>query len=160
MFEKVLVCLDGSPLAEEILPYITEEGRHFSKVVFIRVLDAPVVDVGVGIPGGELAPFQTGKMLKDFKKALGDAPRYLERKAKPLTDKGVDVEFVVQEGAPGPLILQYAQDNGVTMIAMAMHGHSGFREVLGSTAEFVLKHAGLPVLMMTPKHKMKRGEED
>ena len=153
MFEKILVCLDGSPLAEGILPYIVEESRHFTKITFIMVLDAPVIDVSVGVPGGELAPFQTGKMLKGFKRALDDAPQYLDKLAQPLRDKGIDVEIAVTEGSPARAILDYAKDNGVTMIAISTHGHSGFREALGSTAEYVLKHAGIPVLMMAPKGK-------
>jgi len=153
MFEKVLVCLDGSRLAEEILPYIMEESRHFSKVTLIKVLDPPVVDIPIGVPGENLLPFQSKTMLKSFRKSLvADSPAYLEKQAAPLREKGLDVETVVLEGTPAQTIIDYCRENNITMLAICTHGHSGLREItIGSTAEYLLKHAGLPVLMVSPK---------
>jgi nucleotide-binding universal stress UspA family protein len=49
-------------------------------------------------------------------------------------------------------IIDYAQNNDISLIAIATHGLSGLREIaLGSTAEYVHKNSGLPVLMITPK---------
>jgi len=151
MFEKVLVCLDGSALAEAILPYITQESRRFQKLIFLSVVHSPVVTLPVGVPGEAAGPVRTDAMLKTFKQALEDTPYYLEEKAKPLREKGLEVECAVVQGAPGPAIIDYARENGVGLIALATHGHSGLRQVaLGSTAEFVLRNAGLPVLIVTP----------
>ena len=53
MFEKVVVCLDGSELAEQILPYVTEEAMHFgSKVVLLQVISLPIIPMPIA---GELA---------------------------------------------------------------------------------------------------------
>ena len=42
MFEKILVCLDGSKLAEQILPYATEQAKRFnSKVVLFQAFTIP-----------------------------------------------------------------------------------------------------------------------
>jgi len=42
MFKKILVCLDGSSLAEQILPHATEQAIKFDcKVVLLRVIDVP-----------------------------------------------------------------------------------------------------------------------
>jgi nucleotide-binding universal stress UspA family protein len=157
MFDKILVCLDGSPLAEEILPYIIEESIHFSEIVLLTVVNPPVVELPIGVPGGELGPLQTKKMLKNFRDALTkDAPEYLERQAEPLRAKGLEVETVVLEGTPAKAIMDYAAENGVTMLAIATHGHGNLRELtVGSTAEYILKHSGLPVLMVTGKRKGK-----
>jgi nucleotide-binding universal stress UspA family protein len=157
MFEKILVCLDGSPLAEEILPYVTAESRHFTKIVLLRVVNPPVVDLPLGVPGAELGPLQTKTMLKHFRDTLTkDAPDYLEKQAAPLREKGLEVETAVLEGTPAKTIIDYAAENGVTMLAIATHGHGGLREItVGSTAEYILKHSGLPVLMITPKKKGK-----
>jgi nucleotide-binding universal stress UspA family protein len=157
MFEKILVCLDGSPLAEAVLPYITQESRHFTRIVLIRVVDQPVVDIPIGIPGANLPPMKTEGMMARFRKELvEDAPAYLEKVAQPLREKGLNVVIVVLEGQPSRTIIDYARDNGVTLIAAATHGHSGLREVvMGSTAEYLLKHSGLPVLMVTLGGKKK-----
>jgi nucleotide-binding universal stress UspA family protein len=155
MFEKVLVCLDGSPLAEEILPYITKEARHFTKIILLEVLNEPVVDLPIGIPGETMMRVQTKTMMQNFRKAVTeDAPAYLEKKAQPLRDKGMDVECVVLEGAPAQSIIDYAHENEIGLLAIATHGHSGFREVvMGSTAEYLLKQSGLPMLMVKPGKK-------
>jgi nucleotide-binding universal stress UspA family protein len=151
MFEKVLVCLDGSALAEEILPYIAGDSRSFGKVILLRVLAPPKVELPLGVPGETLAPVQTNSMLKHLQQDLEDTPAYLESKAQPFRAKGLDVECVVLEGIPSRAIIDYARDNKVGLIAIATHGHSGLRHItLGSTAEYLLKHSGLPVLMVTP----------
>ena len=94
-------------------------------------------------------------MQEDMKKT----PPYLEAKARPLRDKGFDVECVVLEGTPAQSIVDYARDNEVGLIAVATHGHTGFREILmGSTAEYLVKHSGLPILMVTPVKKTKSGK--
>ncbi len=155
MLEKVLVCLDGSPLAEEVLPYIAAE-HGIGKVILVKVLAPPEVNLPIGIPGETLAPVSTGGRLERFEKELDEAPAYLEAKAQPLRDAGLDVETVVLQGPPAESIIEYAHDNGVTLIAIGTHGHSGFRNVtVGGTAEYVLRHSGLPVLLITPQIKIK-----
>jgi nucleotide-binding universal stress UspA family protein len=152
MFEKVLVCLDGSALAEEILPYIAADSRSFGKIILLKVLATPGVDLPIGVPGETLGPVQTNAMFKHLQQEMEETPAYLEAKAKSLRDKGLDVECVVLQGIPSQAIIDYARDNEVGLIAIATHGHSGLRQItLGSTAEYLLKHAGLPVLMVTPR---------
>jgi nucleotide-binding universal stress UspA family protein len=152
MFDKVLVCLDGSVLAEQILPYIAADSRSFKKIVLLNVIATPGVDIHLGVPGETTGPLQTKSMLEHVQKELKEMPDYLESKAQPLREIGIDVECVVLEGTPTKAIIDYAHDNDVGLIAIATHGHSGLRHItMGSTAEYLLKHAGLPVLMVTPK---------
>jgi len=154
MFKKVLVCLDGSSLAEQILPYIAGDSRSFKKIVLLKVIPTPGVDIPIGVPGETAAPLQTKSMLERVKKELEQAPDYLEARAQPLRDMGLDIECVVLEGAPARTIIDYAHDNNFGLIAIATHGHSGLRHItMGSTAEYILKNAGLPVLMVTPRKK-------
>jgi nucleotide-binding universal stress UspA family protein len=152
MFEKVLVCLDGSELAEKILPRIAGEGRCLGKVILVKVLAPPELNLPIGIPGETLAPVSTGARLAHYQKEMEETPAYLEARAQQLRESGLDAEPVVLQGVPSQAIIDYARDNGVTLIAIATHGHSGFRHItLGSTAEYVLRHSGLPVLMVTPQ---------
>jgi nucleotide-binding universal stress UspA family protein len=156
MFEKVLVCLDGSELSEEILPYIEEDGRSFSKIILLKVIGTPGVTLPLGVPGEALSPVQTSTMMKRLQEELEKTPPYLESKAQPLRDKGLNVECVTLEGSPSQAIIDYARDNQIGLIAVATHGHSGLRHLtMGSTAEYLLKHSGLPILMVTPFKKGK-----
>jgi len=158
MFEKVLVCLDGSALSEEILPYIEKESRSLGKIILLEVIGTPGVSLPLGVPGEAISPVQTNAMMKRVQEEMEKAPAYLEAKAQPLRDKGLEVECVVLEGTPSQAIIEYARDNEIGLIALATHGHSGFRHItLGSTAEYVLKNSGLPILMVTPFKKSKTG---
>jgi nucleotide-binding universal stress UspA family protein len=154
MFEKVLVCLDGSPLAEQILPYIAGDHKKFKKVVLLKVIATPGVNIPIGVPGETAGNVQTQAMLDHVKKEIEETPDYLESKAQPLRKMGLKVDCVVLEGVPTTTIIDYAHDNNFGLIAIATHGHSGLRHIImGSTAEYILKNTGLPLLMVTPQKK-------
>ena len=156
MFKKILVCLDGSNLAEQILPFIMAQGNCFDKIVFLKVLASPEISLPFGVPGAPSVPINTEARLARFQKELIEAPAYLEKIAQPLREIGLDVDCVVLQGMPSETIVNYAKDNRVELIAMATHGHSGLRQVIvGSTAEFVLKNAGWTLLLMTPQKQGK-----
>jgi len=154
MFKKILVCLDGSELAEQILPYAVEEALHFqSKLVLFQVVPEPVV-FSPGIPGTAAAPVQTDTMLEDAEKALNGARKYLEKIATPLRKKGIQVEAVSILGRAGDAILSYAEGNNINLIAIATHGRSGLRRgVFGSVADYVLRESGLPILVIRPQER-------
>lgn len=152
MFENVLVCLDGSPLSEQILPYIVGEGRSFHQVTLLRVVANPDTAVPIGVPGAPGVPVHTETMLQAFQKELAAAPDYLERLAQPLRDKGLFVRCVVLQGSANEVIVNYAKGNAVTLIAIASHGHGGLRRVIfGSTAEYVMRNSGLPLFVIRPR---------
>jgi len=67
--------------------------------------------------------------------------------------KGGELHCSTQQGYPiGDIIVNYAEQNEIDLIAIATHGHSGLaRMVFGSVADFVLKNSGHPILVITPK---------
>lgn len=152
MFEKILVCLDGSKLAEQILPYATEEALRFhSKVVLLHVVPEPVI-VTPGIPGTGGTPVETPRMLEQMQKEQNEATAYLDHLAHQLRGRGLSAEPVIQQGGAGETILNYAEDNDVNLIAIATHGRSGLsRAFFGSVADYVLRNSGLPVLLIRPQ---------
>lgn len=80
---------------------------------------------------------------------LEDTRRRLSDMAAAITD--VPVEYQAVYGAPGPAIVSLADKARADMIIMGTHGRSGLtRLVLGSVAEYVMHHAGCPVLTMKP----------
>jgi nucleotide-binding universal stress UspA family protein len=154
MFKKILVCLDGSELAEQILPYAVEEALHFQgKLVLLQVIPEPVA-FSPGIPGAASVPVRTDSMLEEAEKALNEARDYLEDIATPLLKKGIQVEAVSIFGSAGEAILSYAEGNNINLITIATHGRSGLRRgVFGSVADYVLRESGLPMLVIRPQKR-------
>jgi len=152
MFNKILVCLDGSGFAEQIMPYVLEEALAFeSKVILLQVLSVPGI-LTPAIPGSPGTPVHTSSMLKKLQENQDKAKDYLEQVAQPLREQGLDVECITLEGSPGSMITSYASENDVDLIAIATHGHTGMRHVLfGSVAESVVRESAMPLLMIRPR---------
>jgi len=149
MFEKVVVCLDGSNWAEQIMPYVTEGALRFNtKVVLLQVLDVPATVAWI-----KDTPPDTDIVTEESKKKEEEAKAYLESIAKSLRVKGIDVEeMVLHNISTDEAILDYATGNDVDTIAMTTHGRSGLlRAVLGSVADSVVRKSGLPTMLIRPR---------
>ena len=152
MFEKILVCLDGSKLAEQILPYATEEALRFnSAMILLQVVNVPE-DISMVSAAGMTA--QSGDIIKEeIEREEAGEKAYLDDVAKPLLEKGVKVETATLWPSPiAEAIMNYAHENGIGLICISTHGYSGLgRVVFGSIAEEILKKSGLPILLIRPK---------
>jgi nucleotide-binding universal stress UspA family protein len=150
--KKILACLDGSELAEQIMPYATEEALRFqSKLILFQAVPEPVA-YSPGIPGAAPVPLQTDTMLEEAKKALNASRDYLGELATPLRERGIQVEAVTILGRAEEAILDYADSNSVKLITIATHGRGGLRRaVFGSVADYVLREFGLPILVIRPR---------
>jgi nucleotide-binding universal stress UspA family protein len=152
MFENMLVCLDGSILAEQILPYAEVQALKFnSRVTLLQVVVTNVPEV---VQAGATYKQSTGAELRS-REMMEKASIYLDKTAQVLREKGIRVETVVLEAASiGDAILKYVRDNGTDFILMATHGRGGIRHVvMGSIAEQVMKASALPILIIRPKNQ-------
>jgi nucleotide-binding universal stress UspA family protein len=152
MFENILVCLDGSELSEQILPYALKQAELFhSGVVLLHVVSEPFIMMP-SIPGEPGYPMQTGSMTKQLSEDIIKAKKYLNQTALPFRKLGLKVTTITLEGPAGELIVKYANENKIDIIAIATHGRSGIRRaVLGSVADYVLKEVTLPLLLIKPQ---------
>jgi nucleotide-binding universal stress UspA family protein len=145
MFENILVCLDGSELAETILPFVAELAERLgSKVVLLSVLVMPAMFSGLGETVVEPEP-STGVPEHEAK-----IDYYLECTAEPLRQRGLHVECATVEGTVEESILAYAKAYEISLIALATHGCGRLgRLAFGSTTDFVLRKSGIPVLSIS-----------
>jgi nucleotide-binding universal stress UspA family protein len=146
MYERLLVCLDGSAFAEQIMPYLTELASHFgSKMVLLRVVtETPVVSAG--------DPRVVVEGLEKVSRSKQEAETYLESVAAPLRARGLGVECVVMEGPAGETIMRYSEGNRMDLVALSTHGRGGLgRAVYGSVADYVLRHSTVPFLCIRPR---------
>lgn len=160
MLERILICLDGSELAEQILPYATQEALAFkAELVLLQVVPEPVT-FSPGIPGAGPVPVQTDTMIEVAKQASSGAKDYLEELAAPLREQGIKVETVAIIGRAGQMIVDYATRNSIDLITIATHGRSGLgRAVFGSVADHVLRRSGLPILLIRPQERQDKGQD-
>jgi nucleotide-binding universal stress UspA family protein len=151
MFKRILVCLDGSELAEKVLPSVADEAVHTkARIILFQAVPESVI-FSPGIPGMPPVPMESDSMIRQAQKAEAEARSYLEKVAAKLMQKGLAVDAVTIIGKAGQSIITYAESNGIDLIAIATHGRSGLgRAVFGSVADFVLRESKLPILMIKP----------
>jgi nucleotide-binding universal stress UspA family protein len=141
MYKRALVPLDGSSVAEAIIPFILDiAGPLDMEVVLLRVVEpiAPMV-----IEGSRHVE------VEDIEARRTDAEEYLAPVAMELRNKGVRVESRVRRGNTAEEIVAAARETGADLIAMSTHGRGGLgRLMFGSVAQAVLGHVDMPVLLM------------
>jgi nucleotide-binding universal stress UspA family protein len=134
MFERILVPLDGSELAESVLHQVARLlRRKDAEVLLLRVVTLPpAVEGDVGTP---------------LEALWSRATEYIQAMEQRLSAQGSRVRAKVVEGFAADQILEVAKNEHATMIAMSTHGRTGLaRWVFGSVAEKVLRASPIPVL--------------
>jgi nucleotide-binding universal stress UspA family protein len=129
MIDKILVPLDGSKLAEQILPYAR---------LLAQVYSAPVELLSVdGFEGG--TPFSSS----------AGAMTHLKKISVECFPTSLHVDAVIERGNPAEVIVDRAKQSPGCLIAMATHGRSGVKRLLlGSTASKVVQASAGPLLLV------------
>jgi nucleotide-binding universal stress UspA family protein len=173
MFKKILVCLDGSKVAEQILPYVIESSMRFkSEIILFQVVTADLVipppeDIHIpplsgkverkSSPVSDLGTTSTvepkvGVQLAGIEREQVDTRRYLDRIAVTLRERGLTARTVAWDGEVGESIVHYANSQKVELIALTSRGQSGVkRRAMGHVTRFVLKETEIPILLIKPK---------
>ena len=151
MYKKVLVPLDGSPLAECTLPHVKDLFKDGS-VGEVTLLNVVKVDLPWAVWGPD---WRTKPLdIEAIRKPLFIASRkYLADVESRLGSEGIKVKTESLEGnRPADTITEYAQKNGMDMIIIATHGHTGLKKLmLGSVAFSVLHQSHIPVFLIRPE---------
>lgn len=136
--KTILLPLDGSPLAEQALPYAASLAqRSGARILLVRATQAhTLLDV-------DAAEAQLG--------VLSRAEHDLEVVAARLRAEHLEVGVHVYYDSPASSILDAARRHRAELIVMSTHGRSGLgRMVYGSVADDILRHAEIPVLLIPP----------
>ena len=147
--QNILVPLDGSRFAEGVIPYVEGlAGGMNSEVTLLRVIE-PIEHPSFARHAVE---FDEGKYVKALMStAERKAKRYLSKIERALRDEDVEVSSALLVGKPTQTILQYADDNSVSLIALATHGFSGItRWAYGSVASKIIEGSSMPILLVRP----------
>lgn len=170
MYRRVLVPLDGSKLAECVLPHVEEivkaggtddvllvsvterflSHAHSSEFGDIEPLRAAVPEMFMGISEPDSDDYRVALDKQDEQ-----AKQYLNRISERLVEKGIGGRTKVIVGNAAEEITTLAQQEGTNLIIMASHGWSGnHRWTHGSVTDKVFKASSVPVLVVrAPGHE-------
>jgi nucleotide-binding universal stress UspA family protein len=142
MYQRILVPLDGSHLAEQVLAWVEILAKGFqARVELLRIHEPIPPETGDILQG--IYPYEIVLELRE------QAQEYLEGIAAPLRQNGLSVSSIVHEGSPALCIISEAEKEPNTLIAMTTHGWTGVnRWLLGSVTDKVLHAATTPLLMV------------
>ncbi len=141
MFTRLLIPLDGSKTAEQVLPWALSLANRFRLPVELLA----VVDTGTMLTSVDRAR-QFDKLVEQ---GTRDSKAYLERISGRFV--GIKLRRSVELGNAAELIIEKAEASKSALVAMTTHGHSGLnRWLLGSVAEKVLRATTNPLLLVRP----------
>ncbi len=136
MYKKLLVPLDGSDLAESVLPYAMQLAGTFNAELALVFAVASLHE--------EVPEHVTSA-------AAGNAESYLKGVASGLP-QNLMPRYQVKAGDPAQVIVDAAETERDTLVIMATHGYSGLQKwLLGSVANKVIQVVNTPVLLL-PQH--------
>jgi nucleotide-binding universal stress UspA family protein len=142
--KSIVVPLDGSEVAESVLPTVLEMAKKLNmEIVLFRACNVPY-----SVFGGVRDHFAiVDELLGAIK---GEARDYLEKKTEELKKQGANkVSYVLEQGTSADQIISLGRKTPDNLIAMCTHGWSGVKGwVLGSITETVVRHSGDPVLVI------------
>ena len=140
MYERILLTMDGSPLAEQAIPHAVAHAEYFkAELILVKVLEPLAKNINLPQRAVRKAEEATSKFARE----------YLERLAVDIRDKGISVRVVTLAGSPHAEIAQFAEREGIELIVICTRGQSGLsRWLMGSVADRVVRGVNVPVLLV------------
>jgi nucleotide-binding universal stress UspA family protein len=144
MIDRILVPLDGSALAECVLPHTVALSKAFdARVLLVRVVGRSAEDEEEGRVVDPLG----------WQMRKSEADAYLEEVAGRLRDLDLAVERALLEGKPAERIVEFAHEQDVGLIVISSHGRSGLSEWnINSVVQKVILRAYKPILIVRAYH--------
>ncbi len=143
MYKKILVPLDGSALAEAVLPHAQALAR--SEGAEIILLSVPIV------PNLEFLARSPGLANQVIEASEHETEQYLLMEEAKLTKEGMKVTHIMREGSIPEMILKVADEVHADVITMSTHGRTGVqRFLMGSVADRVVHYSHIPVMLIHP----------
>ena len=139
MFDPILVPLDGSQLAECVLPHSVAIARSFdAEIILLRILEKN--QVGATAQLFDLLNWQIQKTK---------AVLYLEETKGRFKESNILAQAIILEGLVAEGITEYAQNRGVKLIILSSHGRHGLSQWgISSITQKIILSAPTSVLII------------
>jgi nucleotide-binding universal stress UspA family protein len=151
--KTIIVPVDGSPLAESVIPHVAALAKGLDlKVTLLRA--AATVEEFSAATGYQRLDGVVGLHFEKYedmaKEARKEAVVYLKGLEDTLHEHGVEsVDHQIVCGKAANMIIDVAKDTPDNLVAMTTHGRSGpARWTMGSVTDRVVRHSGDPVLVV------------
>jgi nucleotide-binding universal stress UspA family protein len=132
-FKNILVPLDGSPVAEQVLPYVSAWASQYGATITL-----------LSVPEEQGSAELIAKLTK-----------YLEKVKAQYFNFGIEVKTIIDGSGPARTILHYASEENYDLIAMVSHGRGGTDRQgfvrLGSVTETVMVDSDIPLLFISAR---------
>ena len=158
MFNRILVPLDGSSLAERALPHAEEFARIFgSTIILLQVLDPtsfhenpnPVDPLSWQIRKTEADIYMNNiasRLRKELQETVIDI---ISAQKREKDEKKILVEYSIREGKTAESIVNFAHSENIDMLILSTHGSGGLsRWNISSITQKVINLVYLPVLIV------------
>ena len=143
MYKKILVPLDGSTLAEAVLPHAQALAK--AEGAELILLSVPVV------PNLEFLTRSPNLATQVIEASEKETEVYLIKEEAKLTKEGSKVSHIMREGPIPEMILKVAEEVHADVITMSTHGRTGIqRFLMGSVADRVVHYSHIPVMLIHP----------
>ena len=146
-FNRVIVPVDGSPLAEAVLPHVTLISKGLDLAVHLVRVIPTHEHLRLAVPPDLFSGVSADSALK---RETEEAAEYLEGLKERLLNQGVGpVDVHLLHGDPASSIIDIGSETRDRLVAMTTHGRSGVgRWILGSVADRIIRYSGDPVLLV------------
>ena len=159
VFKNILLPLDGTTVAEQIIPHAAELARVMGGgCTLFRVVNTDIPDgLSAAAVGGAIATQRVRSMVEELEalreRQAQEGEKYLQSAAERIRPLGIGVQtHVVLDEQPAAAILHEAEAN-FDLVALETHGFSGLKRLwLGSVADKVVRGSHVPVLVQRPVH--------
>lgn len=158
MFNRILVPLDGSSLAERAIPHAEQFARIFgSSIILLQVLDPtsfhenpnPVDPLSWQIRKAEADMYMNGIAARIREDLLESAHDSKGTQSKGSDEKKTRVEYSIREGKPAENIVSFAHAEDIDLLVISTHGSGGLsRSNISSVTQKVINQVYLPVLVV------------
>jgi nucleotide-binding universal stress UspA family protein len=151
----ILVPLDGSTVAEQILPYARTLARLMNaQLHLLDIVPEPAHElVGSGLTvlygTGDALDREQSRQRGELEEAFARAETYIDTQTSRLEDANLVVQSNILGGQPASVIVELACESHTKLVAMATHGRGGLqRWALGSVADRVAQASAVSVLLV------------
>jgi len=139
LLRRILVPLDGSEIGEAALCYAVALARKTAAEIALLEVFEPLR--GIGATG-------ISYNIPDDESVRKSLLSYLDHVAGPIKNEGLEVSTTVLFGKAADNIVEYAEENGIDLVAVSTHGRSGLgRWVFGNVTDKILHTGDVPVLV-------------